>query len=254
MSLKVALKESLDVRDSMDLPEAKIWMRVDTHRQLRRLSSCRNEPETVRWLQAGFKSGDVLYDIGANVGAYSLVAWAVAGQDATIYAIEPSFSTFAALSANVYVNRCSGKIIPLHVALADKTDLLTLNYAGLAAGDANHVLSEPGREIEAVFAQPILTYRLDDLVRVFRLKPPTHIKMDVDSTERELLIVKGACETLASPELGSLLIEVDESSPCCQELIETLENAGFDRKSRHGRVRASTVFNYIFEKTRREVA
>src|SRR5947199_3985553 len=39
-----------------------------------RLTPVAKEPWTVRWLEQGIRDGDVFYDIGANVGTYSLIA------------------------------------------------------------------------------------------------------------------------------------------------------------------------------------
>ena len=47
-------------------------------------SACRKEPDTVRWIEEYLSEGDVFYDIGANVGAYSLVAASIFKQ-VTVY-------------------------------------------------------------------------------------------------------------------------------------------------------------------------
>src|SRR5262245_23889981 len=39
-----------------------------------RARSCKKEPWTVAWIEESMGSGGVLYDVGANVGTFSLVA------------------------------------------------------------------------------------------------------------------------------------------------------------------------------------
>jgi hypothetical protein len=60
-----------------------------------------------------------------------------------------------------------------------------------------------------VYRQPVMIYRLDDLVEHLGLPLPNHIKLDVDGGE--LAVLEGAARTLASPSLRSMLIEVSSS-------------------------------------------
>src|ERR671932_123659 len=60
---------------------------------LSRLRPVAKEPWTVRWLERSLRDGDVLYDVGANVGAYSLIAAALGAQ---VVAIEPAYANYAA--------------------------------------------------------------------------------------------------------------------------------------------------------------
>lgn len=54
-----------------------------------RANSCLKEPETIKWIEDNSKKCKVFYDIGANIGAYSLVA-AINGMK--VLAFEPSFA------------------------------------------------------------------------------------------------------------------------------------------------------------------
>jgi FkbM family methyltransferase len=245
-----SMKAHLKRIGRLDYPHHDIYMNLDSPVQLNRLGSCKKEPETVEWIEAHMRSGDVLYDIGANIGAYSFVAHAATNGECKVYAFEPGFTTFAALSQNVLLNRCQEKIIPLHVALAHETKLLAFNYSSIAPGAATHQLGGPTgnkeQTFKPVFTQPILSYRLDDLVSQFVLQPANHIKIDVDGAE--LSVLCGAEKTLAQPNLHSLLIEVDEELHPNGEIPALLINKGFRVKSKHPRLETTTVFNYVFER------
>ena len=249
-SQAVTVKESIQVTGQLDYPRADIQMVLDSAMQLYRLSACAKEPETVEWIESHVRAGDVFYDIGANVGAYSLVAHAVAGGDCTVYAFEPSFSTFAALSENVRLNGCDGKIIPLHVALSAETKVFTFNYSQVVPGAASHGLDQPiGEDLKPfvpTFTQPILSYKLDELIDQFSLLPPSHIKLDVDGSESDVL--KGADKTLGSPQLRSILVEIDETQQRGEAIRTNLESKGFQVKTRHERRGSATLANYIFER------
>jgi FkbM family methyltransferase len=246
----VELKESTRQTGRLDYARGTIRMHVDSVAQINRLFSCQKEPETVAWIESFMRPGEVFYDVGANVGAYSFVAHAVAGGDCTVYAFEPSFSTFTALSLNVMLNGCAGKVVPLHVALADETGLLTFKYTNVEPGAALHSITElsdeAGKPVAPTFEQPIFGYRLDDLVRQFRLRPPNHLKLDVDGAEMSVL--RGGAETLAHPGLRSVLVEVDERQDPSGELLRYLTDRGFRVHARHPRPRSEQLANYVFER------
>jgi hypothetical protein len=81
---------------------------------------------------------------------------------------------------------------------------------------------------EDVYPQPVLTYRLDDLVAFCRLPLPNHIKLDVDGGE--LALLRGASHTLRTPQLRSILIEV--STALSVEVTAELERAGLVLQSK----------------------
>ena len=116
-AFRVSLKESIRPQGILDYKGGKIFMDLSSSGELVRLRACQKEPETVKWIETHLKPGETFYDIGANVGAYSFVAHKVSGGKSTIYALEPSFSTFAALCRNIMLNHCDGNIVPLQIAL-----------------------------------------------------------------------------------------------------------------------------------------
>jgi FkbM family methyltransferase len=208
------------LRAPLDYPSATILMRTGNKREHVRLRACAKEPWTVEWIEQLIHPGDVLYDIGANVGAYSLIAAMKPGGGARVVAFEPGCSTFASLCENVSINGLSECVTPLPVALSDVTDLGFFNYTSLSAGSALHALETTKAVIEfqPVFRQPLLTFRLDDLIPQFRLPQPNHLKIDVDGAE--VAVLQGASETLENPALRTVMVEVllEQSSDVTQWL------------------------------------
>src|SRR5215210_5569231 len=85
----------------VDYPGARIRIRADTEEIVHlRLRPAAKEPWTVEWIEQNLRDGDVLWDIGANVGVYSLIAAKVAS-GARVVAVEPGYATFASLCDNV---------------------------------------------------------------------------------------------------------------------------------------------------------
>jgi len=56
---------------------------------------------------------------------------------------------------------------------------------------------------------------------------PNHIKVDVDGIEPK--IVAGARETLANPQLKSIMIEIDEKDPAHLAIMDVMKDSGFKR-------------------------
>jgi FkbM family methyltransferase len=256
------VKANLNMVKRMDYDRYDIYLNVDTETEYDvRLHSCKKEPGTIQWIEKFMKEGDVMYDVGSNVGAYALVASRFAHGKAKIYAFEPSFSTFANLSRNVFLNGCSGSVIPLNIALSDKTCFGDFNYLDLTSGSSCHALGEnvlfTGEEFEPIFRQPVIAYTIDDLIVTFRIECPNLLKIDVDGIE--LAILRGAEKTLRRRELKSILIEINENLEVTRDsILEVMVDAGFELDSKSRCVLENDgdseqflgCYNYIFVRGR----
>lgn len=191
------------------------------------------EAEMLRWLE-GLGAGDVFYDIGANCGSLTLAAGAIHGSALKVVAIEPGYANFESMVRNLSRNDMLGFVVPLQVALLDRTRLEPINYnAGTAAGLALHAVGRPldhlGNEFTAVETQMVLAYALDDLLDIGGLPAPTHVKIDVDGVEAPLL--EGAARTLASGSIEELLVEVvdhDRAGTRMAAVQSYLERHGYE--------------------------
>lgn len=82
-----------------------------------------HEPELYEFLNKIINDFDLVFDIGANVGIFSVYA-AKANTTARIYSFEPSGEAFARLNQNVRANKLEN-VTTYNVAVADKTGFLT---------------------------------------------------------------------------------------------------------------------------------
>ena len=221
----------------LDYPRASIWLTVSSPEERRwRGRACAKEPFTVEWIESHVHEGDVLYDVGANVGAFSFIAAKHCRQQLTIVAFEPGYATFAHLCDNIVLNGCDRCIIPVPLPLASRTGLAGFQYRSLHAGQSRHVLSEGAgarakKKADTRYRQPVLAVRLDDLVSQYELPAPTHIKLDVDGGEVKVL--EGAPRTLSGPSLRSILVEVDQN--LTEPVQRILETHGFRLAKRYQR-------------------
>jgi FkbM family methyltransferase len=240
------VKSQLQPIGRLDYAPKQIMMCLNSPWQVYRLRSCAKEPETVRWLEEQLRPGDSFYDIGANVGAYSLVAWAITDGNANIIAFEPGFGTFAELCRNIHLNHAEDAITPLSIALGGRRGLAGFRYSDTTPGAALHSWSEGavGEAHPPELVLPTVTFELDDLIEALDLPLPNLLKLDVDGPELEVLI--GASRTLSQPALRSVLVELDDRSEATTRVMSRLEEKGFQLRSRHVRGGGGPVHNVIF--------
>jgi FkbM family methyltransferase len=221
-------------------------MYVSSPWQIYRLRSCAKEPETVAWLERELRAGDSFYDVGANVGAYSLVAAAIGYEAVRVIAFEPGFGTFAELCRNIDLNGFQNVVTPLPLALGERSGLLGFEYSDTTPGAARHSwardASAGSSTVETVVST--IVHPLDRVIVDLSLPKPNLLKIDVDGPE--LGVLAGAAETISSPELRGVLIELDDNTQTAASATQLLEHAGFSVRSRHSRGGDPTLHNVIF--------
>jgi FkbM family methyltransferase len=250
---RALVRERIDSRLSIvrpvDYAGGSVMLHVDSLVELNtRLRSCEKEPETVRWIEQYIRAGDVVFDIGANVGVYALVIDRHTRRGAKVYAFEPGAGTFLQLTRNVALNGCDGRIIPLAVAFGARTGLSTFNYSSLAPGAARHAVGESvdafGQPFEPARRQPILVYSVDEFIETFHIEPPAHIKLDVDGTELDIL--RGSPRTIANPRLRSVMVELEPTTAGAHDAQRLLEGSGFRLANVTSHGDATYTSNYLF--------
>jgi FkbM family methyltransferase len=183
------------------------------------------EPETIEWID-GFEAGDTLWDVGANIGIYSVYAGV---KGIRTFAFEPHFANYHQLCASIALNNLQDEITPLCLAFAESKSVGELNLASIDVGTSMSNFGEAvdfrGKPYKPAFRQGMIGYDIDSFIADFGLEVPNHLKIDVDGIE--LPIVKGARATLANPKLQSVSIELIETDTAQVDAVtEILEAAG----------------------------
>ena len=245
------LKCKLQKIDFLDYDKFQIKLIVESPTHLGRLKSCKKEPDTISWLENNLKDNSVFYDIGANVGAYSMVAGLIASKmkNSKIYSFEPVPQTFSTLLKNVNINLLFEKINCFPVALGRITEILPINLSSEISGDAMHAVGKPidayGNKFIPKIQYNIMCFSLDQFIDLYKLDLPTLIKIDVDGTELDIL--NGALKTIASDSLKGILVEVRKDSQISTEIVSLLKKFDF-KLTDNGRVFSSEFVNYHFKK------
>lgn len=209
------------------------------------------EPDTIEWIDS-FGNGELLYDIGANVGMYSIYA---ASKGARVIAFEPESQNYAQLNRNIFLNQFQNRATALNLAVGRKSTIDYLYLSGFTVGGALNNLGSSvdynHQPIESKFKQGVMSVSLDDLIEKYNLPVPNHIKIDVDGLESE--IICGAEKTLGRAELKSVLVELNESLPEDASVIEILQSNGFVLKGKYHApmfdlTEYKSIYNHIFIK------
>src|SRR5712691_8080567 len=91
------------------------------------------EPETLEWIDA-MEEESVFWDIGANVGLYSI--YAAKKKSSRVYAFEPSVFNLELLARNIYLNNLSDKICLVPLAVSDRLGRNRFNMTSTEWGGA----------------------------------------------------------------------------------------------------------------------
>lgn len=165
----------------------------------------------------------IFFDIGANVGWYSLFASKLMPQG-TIYAVEPIPETYKALRYNVQLNNATN-IIPLSYAITDQSGTVLMEYTLQNSGFSH--LKTDGTSYQDTI--PVESITLDELTSHLGINPNV-IKIDCEGAEP--LILAGGKSTLTHKELQYLIIEINSSTlhrlkHSANNLISLLHDYGF---------------------------
>ena len=168
------------------------------------------EEGTVRWIRDEARPGDVFYDIGANIGLYTVAAARRVGSSGAVYAFEPHIANAQSLMRNLVANGLADTANVLCVALADGSGFSEFTYASPRPGSSMSQLAE---DVPVPVAEP--GYRelkpatsVDELVAEGVTRPPDLVKIDVDGIEMRVLA--GMDETLRGADRPrAVQVEID---------------------------------------------
>jgi len=184
------------------------------------------EPHTIDWLDT-LTETDVLYDIGANIGVYSVYAARVRG--CRVFSFEPEASNYFVLNKNILINEIDDRCSSFPIAVSSKNELGYLYMSNMRIGDSNHSAGMPVRfdlkDMKYRFKQGVSMMTLDHITKMYNLPPPTHLKIDVDGLEH--FVIAGAVEAIADENLKSILIELNTNLDDHQAVIKKLAENNF---------------------------
>jgi FkbM family methyltransferase len=168
-------------------------------------------PETIAFLNTLTKES-ILWDVGANIGIYSIYASKVTG--ARVYAFEPSMMNLELLFRNVQENNLGDRVTIIPLALSDKDSVLDLfmSRENLHWAGAHNSIGQNTTQDGKAMTQPKVSSQLSatgaNLITQFSVPVPTHVKIDVDGLES--LVIQGLQFYIERTHY--ILVEVDANN------------------------------------------
>ena len=183
------------------------------------------EPDTIDWLNKNGSKNNCLFDIGANLGLYSI--YYAKKFDAKVFSFEPSFKNLELFARNISLNALQENISVISNPLTDKF-LVSKYYQGDFKAGAAEASFDNKRFIEEqeienkrinVDKEKIfyntLGISIDNLIDKNLIDLPKLIKIDVDGNEIEIL--DGCKNLLDRVKKISILIE---TRPQTEKIVE----------------------------------
>jgi len=175
------------------------------------------------------RGGGTYFDIGANIGYFSLLAAFGATQPLEVHAFEPNTVNFRFLRENIRRNGQEGQIHPYPIGLGDTDGFGDLSTYGTGSSFTRGWDDGKGDEegLESVIVKP-----LDSMYSPKQLRSPTVVKIDVEGYE--LPVVRGGAELLSHEHVACVLIEIahnlhpDGRNRDAGEAIALLESYGYE--------------------------
>jgi FkbM family methyltransferase len=234
-----------NVKKSQTINGISITEFVNSKRSLHRASlELKFEPELIELID-NLNPADYFFDIGANVGTYSLYA---GKKGINVMAFEPNFTNSFLLSKNIHLNDLKHKVHSFKIGLSNYVGIDSLIHHKQVEGGVSaaslHGDNFFSDQMQETFRESVLVYTLDEFVKLNR-NYPSLIKIDTDGNE--LSVLRGGSEILRDIKVQTLLIEIasldeeDKIHKFLQELNFRLANKIL--KSSDGK-----VFNFIFKK------
>lgn len=171
------LKMALRIRDKLNPQEIHYW-----------LGFC--EPDIQRLFAKIVRTGFIVYDIGAYIGFYSLLAGRLAGPAGKVYAFEPFPKNIERLKLHILLNKMQDRVFCIPKAVTYKTG--KASYCNFARDDLTRFTNIDSSEESCSTETNLLveTISLDEFVFQEGYPAPNLIKIDVEGGEAK--VIEGA--------------------------------------------------------------
>lgn len=220
----------------IDFPDRDLFILADGDWRGFRSGACAKEPETVEWLRR-VAPGSVVWDVGASVGPYSLVAAALGAR--MVYAFEPYGPSYGHLCSNISLNKMDKQISAFPVALGPESygEPIYLDSMGVwpsQPGIGSHISTD------GAVAQAAMWTSANWFMHADGYAIPDHVKVDVDGQEGS--VIGGGRDVW--PEVQSVMVESTEKG--IEDIAVILSGCGLEQTGKWER--SGGMFNYLFER------
>ena len=164
------------------------------------------EPASWNFVRKLLRPGMVVFDLGANLGQYTLLAAKCVGKQGRVHSFEPSHRMFRELEFNVKLNGFSDICILNSLAVCDTCGTAKLSRYEEGAEVYGSLGCHKRTEATLTGYEQVTTVRLDDYVQKTQIDHVDFIKMDIEGAE--LLALRGAEKLLRRNDSPTILLEM----------------------------------------------
>jgi len=166
-----------------------------------------SETSTWKFVERFLQPGMVFFDLGANLGQYSLLGATRVGPTGSVHSFEPSERMHAELQFNVGLNDLHCICRLNRAAVSDTAGTARLSkYAPGGEVYASLGTQQWARNARVIGHEEVRTVTLDKYVSEHGIGRVDLIKMDIEGAE--LLALRGACHLLQGPCSPTIVFEI----------------------------------------------
>lgn len=190
------------------------------------ISRQQREPALYQWLN-DLDNGAVFFDVGTSYGQESVLASSLADRGIRVFGFDCSLyqSHFCALNRQINNNRFTFTFAAV--------DEISGKLITITSNSDTHIPALHKKNVP--YSYEVMTISLDDFARLNDVMP-THIKIDIDGAEHNVL--KGAKHILQSQSIQDVFIEIDHDNPA---VIDVMTAYGFAIKWRNDKKHNSEI-------------
>jgi FkbM family methyltransferase len=164
------------------------------------------------------REGMTGFDVGANIGLYSLLLARLVGRTGVVHAFEPEPRNFERLKANLALN-AAGNVITNRLAVSHESGDVRLNLFDPSLNEWHSLGAprltdpyHPRRLVEPVESISVEAVSLDDYTRSHSIARVDFLKIDVEGAEPAVL--QGAVRLFECEAVGLVQFEVSLPQTC----------------------------------------
>lgn len=168
------------------------------------------EYEKQRFFAETIKEGSVVYDIGAHVGFYTLLAAETVGPDGKVIAFEPLPNNIAYLKKHLILNEINNVIV-FETAVSEQSG--TDTFEEMDSNSEGRLSPKGNLKVKVV--------ALDELILSGEIPPPDYMKIDVEGAELSVLLGSKRMLLRHHPTIFLATHGVEMHKQCCDFLVST---------------------------------
>jgi len=197
----------------------------DELRLIESVTGGKGEKRVLSSLVSLLQNGDIVYDVGANVGTYSVILAKSVGASGKVFAFDPETESLVRLEENIKLNNLNNVAV-INKALGEKTVSGKLYISGTTGNFSLVNIYDKEAKSETVEI-----VNGDDFAKQQNIPAPKAVKIDVEGYEYSVLL--GLKQTLMDPNCKIICCEIHvglfPDGITEEKVIELIKSFGFKK-------------------------